>query len=382
MGKARTFGLPILLLALLTSCAQAPRVKPGAAAGEGLIKLLPRSAGMVLGLNGTKLMATSVIAEVLQDPKIKAGYDAFVTISGIDPKKDIRYAVIWAPDSTVAKLVSGPTQQTVPEDFGLVVDLKYERTWLQRLIEMGSAETKAKTEIYNGLTVYAIPGNAQAEPEVSEILWLTLLDTSHIVLGYERAVKGAIDVYQRKAESLTKNLQMNALLRRTNKAGIAWLAFAYPTDHFTKLAQANPILRVFENIKYSTMTLDQRGADFVVEIQNLGGTKEQNATIASVLMAMKTLLGPTLTNRDPALEELMKTVVIGSGEDFTRLTATLSFRTLEKIFKFFQSMPANLVPPLKREPESEIHGEEVQGPIPGGPSRSGGRYHPGLRDVS
>ena len=91
MKKTMTLSLVLLLTAVFLSCTPSTGVKSGAAAGEALIKLMPKGTMGILAVDIQRAMSTEATAKALQDPKSKEKYDEFVKMSGIDPMKDISY---------------------------------------------------------------------------------------------------------------------------------------------------------------------------------------------------------------------------------------------------------------------------------------------------
>ena len=143
MKRAATIGLAFCLTILFTSCASSTAVKSGAAAGEALIKLLPKGSMGVMAVDIHRALATEAATKALQDPKAKEKYDEFVKMSGIDPLKDISYIGVGL--STAA-----PGREP---DGGIIISLTYDKAKLQGLIKDKAPE--AKEELYSGVTIYS-----------------------------------------------------------------------------------------------------------------------------------------------------------------------------------------------------------------------------------
>jgi hypothetical protein len=335
MKKSAIFGLTLFLTVVFMSCASATGVKSGAAAGEALIKMMPHSATGVLAVDVQRLMGMEAVMKALQDPKAKAKYDEFIQMSGIDPMKDIAYLGVG---------LFGALSGAAPEG-GAIISLKYDKSKLQSLIKVKAPE--AKEELYNGVTVYSnIDGDGKQTTRAA------FLDADHIVLGSEKGVKGIIDVRQKKADSLSKNMEMAAILKKADKSGLMWGAFAVPQELLKKGIQANPQLKVLEGVTALTMSFDDRLNNVIANIRTVGGSKEQNANLASTLNGFKAL-GAMFSTQEPAVGDFLNGVSVTSGQDFTDLTISVSHEVLDKIGKLAQSKAGDFMKIKKDESAGE-----------------------------
>ena len=335
MKKATLFALAVFLTAVFTSCAPSAGVKSGAAAGEALIKMIPKSSTGVLGVDVKRLMETEAVAKALQDPKAKEKYDEFVKMSGIDPMKDISYLGIG---------LVGTLSGSAPEG-GAIISLKYDKAKLQSLIK--EKAPAAKEEVYNGVTIYSnIDGD-----KTKQTTRAAFLDAGHIVLGSEKGVKAIIDVHQKKAESLAKNPELTGILKKVDKSGLLWGAFAVPQELIKKGIAANPQLKVLEGITAVTMSYDDRLGNVTADIRTVGGTKEQNASLASTLSGFKAL-GAMFAAKEPAVGEFLNGISITSGEDFTDLSISVPRDVMVKIGELARSRAGDFIKP-KKEPAPE-----------------------------
>jgi hypothetical protein len=338
MKKALTLGLAIILTAVLTSCTPSAGVKSGAVGGEDMIKMMPKSATGVMAVDVARAMGTDAALKALQDPKAKEKYDEFVKLSGIDPLKDIAY---------FGFALSGmPSGATPGAEGGFIVNLKYDKARLQGLIKEKAPE--AKEELYNGVTVYSNLDGGKSKQTTQA----AFLDASHIVLGSEKGVKAIIDVHQKKSESLAKNPEMSAILKKVNKSAIAWGAFAIPQDLIKKGSESNPQLKVLEGVNALTVAFDYRMSDFIADIRTVGGTKEQNTNLASTLNGFKAM-GAMFGAKEPAVGELLNGIEISSGEDFTRLSIRVSEDVMDKLGQMAKSKAGEYMNPKKDEPQEE-----------------------------
>jgi hypothetical protein len=332
MKKATILTLAVLLAAALAGCTSTTGSKSGAAAGDAMIKMLPKSSTGVVAVDVSRIWQVEAVQKALQEPQTKARYDEFVKMSGIDPVKDISY---------IGFGLSGlPTGAPAGMNGGLIITLKYDKAKLQSLIKEKAPDVKE--EIYNGMTVYANLDGTEGE----QFTRAAFLDATHIVLGSESGVKGIIDVRQKKAESLAKNPAMSGIIKKVDKSGISWGAFEVPQELLQKAIASNPQLKVLDGITALTMMFDDRLGNVIADIRAVGGTKDQNANLASTLNGFKGL-GAMFGAQEPAVGELLNGIEISSGDDYTRLSISVSHEVLEKLGKFAQSMAGEFVKPKK-----------------------------------
>jgi hypothetical protein len=319
MKKAMTLGLFVLLTLFFASCAPAG-VKSGAAAGEALIKLLPEGTIGVMAVDVQRMMGTEAAVKVLEDPKAREKYDEFVKMSGIDPMKDITYVGFGLIGGSGANFQEG----------GAVINLKYDKAKLLGLMKEKAPEIKEET--YNGVVLYSNLDGSEAKQTTRA----AFLDDEHIVLGGEKAVKGIIDVHQKKADSLAKSAVMSAILKKVDMSGFAWGAFAVPQELLKKGIEVSPQFKVLEGVTALTLALDFKLATFSADIRALGGTKEQNADLASALNGFKAL-GAMFAAQEPVAGEALNGIEISSGPDYTRISVSLPEEVMDKFGKLAHS---------------------------------------------
>lgn len=330
MKKTTILALAVLLACGLTACASTANPKSGAAAGEALIKMIPKSATGVMAVDVQRLMTTEGVVKALQDPKNKEKLDEFIKMSGIDPAKDIFYAgggLIGVP--------AGPAVEGA-----VIMSLKYDKAKLQALIKDKAPE--AKEELYNGVTIYShIDGK-----EAKDAARAAFLDAGHIVLGSETGVKGIIDVAKKMADPVTKNTEMMALLKRVDKSGLFWGALAVPQDLLKKGIAASPQLKVLEGVTGLVLSFDEKLNGVAADVKTIGGTKEQNTNLAQALNGLRAL-GAMAAGQEPAVGELMNGIAVTSGPDYTDVAISISHEVLDKLGQLAKSKAGEFMKPKK-----------------------------------
>lgn len=335
MKKAMTIALAVLVAVTFTTCK--PAAKSGAAAGEALVKMMPAGTMGVMAVDVHRAMETEAAKKALQDPEAKAKYDGFVQMIGIDPMKDVAYLGIGLMGDG-GSLIEG----------GAVVNLTYDQDKLRGLIKEKAPETKE--ESYNGVPILS-GFEPQEENEPQPLL--AFLDAGHIVIGSEKLVKGVIDVHQKKADSMAKDPQLAAAIKKVDKSGIAWGAFAVPQDLLKKGIESEPQMKALEGVTALTMMFDYRLAALVADIRTHGGTKEQNENLAGVLNGFKSL-GAMFAAQEPLAGEVLDGIDISAGADYTRLSINLPQTTLDKLGELAKAKAGDFIKIGKDEPAEEI----------------------------
>ena len=274
----------------------------------------------------------------MQTPQAKEAIDELVNMIGIDLKKDVAYVGFGIPASEAAGLFTMPGPGSDPRRFGIIVNAKYDQARLQGLIK--EKALTAKEETYDGTIIYSNleGGDNQVTPPVlggmgNVSFQVAFLDASHIVLGSDdQSIKEIIDVYRKKAEPLAKNPEITALLGQVEKTGLVWSAVSYPAELVKQAVDANPQIKFMAGLTGMTMAIDDKITGLFADIRAYSGTKEQNAEFATMLNGFKAV-GVMAAAQEPVLEEILNGIAITSGKDHARVTLTVSYDTLGKVYK-------------------------------------------------
>ncbi len=327
MKKTTSIGSIVLLAVfLLASCAPSSSIKAGSATAESLIRLLPKSAGGVMAIDVHRGMATAAVSKMLQDPKAKQNYDEFAKMAGIDPAKDVYFVV-----GGFTAAPNGGSQEG-----GIIVNLKYNKDNFLAVMKEKAPEFQSAS--YNGVTIYS---NLEGT-ETKQTTRAAFLDDSNIIFGSEAGVKGIIDVYQKKGESIMKNEGMAGVLKKVDKAALAWGAVSVPPDMIKKGIESVPQLKVLEGVTAMTMSFDYRLSNYIADIRTMGGSEEQNKNLASTLNGLKGL-GAMMAAQEPAAGDLLNAIEITSGQDFVRLYISISEEAMDKLGKAAQAKVGDMI---------------------------------------
>lgn len=313
-------GLAILITAGLVSCVEQGGLKAGSATGKSMLQLIPANSHGVLVIDIHRALATDQAAKALKDEKLKQKYDEFVKASGIDPMKDVYLLAVG-----LAGPMMGQDQEGV-----ILLNLRYNKEQLLGKLKEGVKNLLEET--YNGVTIYK--GAEAGKPGKKEMAG-AFLDDSNIVFGNDKTVRAAIDLYQKKADSVLKNAEMGKVIKAVNTSAVFWGAFTVPPDVIKKAVEQNPMLKPLEGVTGLGMSTDYANQNIIAEIQSLGGTKDQNKQLADTLNGFKAM-GAAYASKEPILMDLLNTLEITSGADHVKVYASIPSALLEKAQKMAQ----------------------------------------------
>jgi hypothetical protein len=310
-----------------------------------MLKLIPEATRAVFMVDIHRSLSSDTVQNALKDEKAKQKYDEFVKMAGIDPMKDVYI---------LALAVAGP-DASGNRDGAAVVNLRYNKADLLARIR---AQAKDLTEeSYNGVTIFAgpgMPGPRKKSPCGA------FLDDSNIVLGSDKFVRAVIDVYQKKAASIDKSPEMKKLLKSVNTSANFWGAVVIPQEIIKAQAEKNPMLKDLVGLVGLTLSLDYANKTLVTEIQGLGGTAEQNKSLADKLTGLKAM-GSLAGDKEPVIADLLKTIEISSGSNNVKIYSAIPSELLDKVQKTFQDKLGGLVQVNPLAPKEEKKEEKKAG---------------------
>lgn len=335
--------LSIVLIAAagFVACGKGGSVKAGSATAESLVNLLPRNTTGIIVIDVHRAMGTEAVAKALQDEKNKVRFDKIIAQTGVDPRKDVYFAVLG---------LTGPLAKGVEPEGAFIANLKYDKTLLlAKLKEEAKKEgenRELREETYNGVTLYT----GFDEPDAQKAGWGAFLDESNLLIGSESGVKAVIDVYQKKAENLTKNPDMEKIIAAADKNAMAWGAFAVPAGSLKSAAEQNPMMKGLENLNGLTLAFDYRNQALSIDIRALGGSEAENKQVAEMLNGLKAL-GAGIAAQEPAAGEALNRVEISGGPESISLSLNLPQDILDKLRAAAQSKVEGMLKPKSGKPE-------------------------------
>ncbi len=345
MKKNMMIGFVIFLAIGLVSCMEQGSIKAGSATGKSMLRLIPASARVVLMLDIHRSMTADMVQNVLKDEKAKQKYEEFIKMAGLDPMKDIYIVAVGMFGDPAGKSQEG----------AIFINLRYNKDTLLAKIKENAKDLREET--YNGVTLYeGLAGTNMGHPAPAG----AFLDDSNIVVGTGKSVRAAVDVFQKKADSVDKNPEMKKLFKAVNMSANVWGAAVIPQEMLKSQADKNPMLKDLVGLTGLTLSFDYANRTLTAEVQGLGGAKEQNKALADKLTALKGM-GTMMAGKEPVLGELVNKIEVSSSDESVKIYASVPGELLDKVQKMVQEKFGKMIqfhPPVQKEDKKE--GAEVK----------------------
>jgi|WetSurMetagenome_2_1015567.scaffolds.fasta_scaffold122502_2 hypothetical protein len=303
----------VLLVFGFAACKKAGAPAAGSATASDMLSMIPKSAMGVVVIDVHAGMTTAVIDKALKDSKDNEKYLAFVKDTGIDPQKDVYFAVVGLMGTEGLNNASP----------AVVVNLKYDKDKL--LAKMKEKATKVTEETYEGLTLYTVPDAEEKKPMSG-----CFYDASNVIIGEAKDVKAVIDVLKKGADNILKNEALAALLKTADQSAMLWAAVTLPAEAMKSLAAQNPMAASLESLKSILLAFDYKNKALKIEIKGMGGDAEKNKQTADALSGLKAL-GAMAAGEKPEIGELMNKIEVTSTEQFVKIAAILPEELLTKL---------------------------------------------------
>ena len=153
-----------------------------------------------------------------------------------------------------------------------------------------------------------------------------------MVVGNEAAVKGVIDVVQKKKDSILKNEELQALLKTSNKKAIIWGGMLIPSKSMEKATSSNPMLSSLNSVKAVSMFFDYANENMEIEIRAMSDDAEKNTQVADFLTGIKGL-GGMMAAEKPEVGKILNSISISSDEDHVKISAVLPEELLKTVME-------------------------------------------------
>ena len=314
MKKITTLTLALVLLLFgIAACKKASAPAAGSATADDMLSMIPKSAQGVVVLDIHAALNTAVIDKMIKDSKDNQKYLDIVKETGVDPQKDIFFAVIGL-------MGTGGLNNASP---AIIVNMKYDQAKL--LAKLKEKATNVTEEVYEGLTLYTVPETGEKKP-MSGVVY----DASNIILGEAKDVKAVIDVVKKGGENILKNDVLAALLKTADKTAMVWAAIAFPPDMMKTLAAQNPMASSLESMKSLLIALNYNSKALQIEIKGMGGDAEKNKQTADALNGLKAL-GAMASTEKPEIGELVNKIEVTSSPEFVKIAANIPEELLTKL---------------------------------------------------
>jgi len=306
----------IFALFCFISCEKKPAApEAGTAKAEDMLSLIPVNAQGVFCVDIHKAMSTEVVTKAIKEDKNYKKYEEFIEKTGIDPQKDI-YLIVGA--------MTAGAEPKKQKGVG-IINLKYNKDTILAFAKEKAAEEEQELteEEYNGIMIYTWK---EENGEGS----LSFIDDSNIVIGNKSEVKSVIDVLQKRAENVSKNEDLSALIAKANKAAMFWGAILIPPEAMEEAASENPFLSNLQAVNAISLYFDYENRNILAEIKVMSSDESKNKQVADAITGLKAF-GAMAAAQKPEIGELMDTIEISSGTDHVKIFASIPEELIIKL---------------------------------------------------
>jgi hypothetical protein len=317
MKKHIVLGLSIcLILFSFLSCEKkAPTPKAGTADPSDMLNLLPADSQGVLFADIHKAMSIEAVSSSIKEQENSKKYFEFIEKTGLDPEKDIYY---------LAVSISAKSPDSL-QKMAAVINLKYNKDSLLEFIKTKTEEEEQEIiEVdYNGVTIYTM----EQDDEKSGF---SFLDESNIVAGNLDGIQSVLDVVAGQGDNISKNKELSALLKETNKDTLFWGAFLVPQEAVEEASVQNPMLQSLKSVNAVTMNFDYQNKSMLIDIDLKSSDPEKNEQLATALNGIKGIASMSAQEK-PEIGELMNKIQVISGDEGVKVSADIPEELIKKI---------------------------------------------------
>lgn len=317
MKKHIALGLSIcLILFSFLSCEKkAPTPKAGTASPTDMLNLLPADSQGVLFADIHKAMSIEAVSSSIKEQENSKKYFEFIEKTGLDPEKDIYY---------LAVSISAKSPDSL-QKIAAVINLKYNKDSLLEFIKTKTEEEEQEiTEVdYNGVTIYTM----EQDDEKSGF---SFLDESNIVAGNLEGIQSVLDIVAGQGENITKNQELSALLKETNKDTLFWGSFLVPQEAVEEASVQNPMLQSLKSVSAVIMNFDYQNKSMLIDIDLKSSDPEKNEQLATALNGIKGIASMSAQEK-PEISELMNKIQVTSGDEGVKVSADIPEELIKKI---------------------------------------------------
>lgn len=312
-----TFVVMISILALVTGCDEKASVGETGADLVSLYNYVPDTATGLFTINFNKLTSISAFDKMKDDMKFDdisknqkffKDYQDFIEKTGIDPKKDIKSAVVAIFSELDEK----------DAELSLIANLNYDKQKLLTLMKESGKEFQ--TSDFNGMTMYS--GKDEKGKEAGFIF----LSDNIITAGTIEGVKKVAELAGKGGKNILADPKMKSYMDKVGGSSILSFIFRFPEK--MKGMKGNSMIQadfskaeaLYGNVDFSSNTWMGK---FVLVSYN----EEGNTNLVTTLNGLKGLgaMG------GPEIAELINNINISATADSIVLSFKISSELLEKL---------------------------------------------------
>jgi len=312
-----TLAVAIFALLFTTGCNDKSSNGTSSAEIVKLYSYIPDSAAGIFTIDFKKIVSLSLLDKFKENTKFEdfgktqkvfKDYKDFVDKTGIDPKKDIKAAVV---------AVYGKFNKENPE-MSAVISLKYDKQKLLSLLK--KSDTDFIETDYKGVTLYSI------KKETGKERGFVFLKDDVIVAGTIKGVKKVVNTMSDKGKNILSNSKMKPYIKTAGNSSIFSFVIVF-TEEMKKVKGNNMIKADLSKAESIYGNVDFESNIWSGEIILVSHDEEGNTNLVTSLNGLKgigALAGPEIA-------ELLKGISISSATNSINLTFKISNELMGKL---------------------------------------------------
>jgi len=150
------------------------------------------------------------------------------------------------------------------------------------------------------------------------------------VAGNLDGIQSVLDVVAGQGDNVSKNKELSALLKETNKDTLFWGAFLVPQEAVEEASVQNPMLQSLKSVNAVTMNFDYQNKSMLIDIDLKSSDPEKNEQLATALNGIKGIASMSAQEK-PEIGELMNKIQVISGDEGVKVSADIPEELIKKI---------------------------------------------------
>ena len=314
-----TFGILLMALAL-AGCGKGCKKLEEPAAKKESLSLIPVDSNVVIGVDWKRVQASPL------GPKLNEGVPA-----NVQPfVKDVDGVLLGMK-------IEGAEKDA--KDFVGVINGKLDSAALLTQIteQAQKTGTTVQEQVYEGVKIYT----TAKEPTFG-----TAFVSGLALFGKVDSMKRAIDLSNKKGDSIEKNPVMMDLIKGVDKSKMLWAVGSIPPG-VVPAGGAGPMASL-SSVKAVDLAIDYT-TELTVELGILAATKEDAQQMMTMANSYKTLFGASLASKSPELGKILSSLSIDAKENKVVLALKLDQATVDELANKAKQSAPGLAPAVPME---------------------------------
>lgn len=348
----------LMVFAMLLVVPACKKKAAGQMKQEAMLDMVPEGPMMIMAFDFQRFAALNFIDKALKEDwgkNAKAAqdfkdYQEFVQQTGVDLQKDV-YSIVVA--------VYGSFESKNPDVLG-VANLKYDEAKLLAVLK--EKAMFVGEEPYGGRTLYTLKNDDAGK---DRDMRLAFLNQANILFGSPLQLKKAIDLADKKGQSVRQTAALMKYVDKLDKQNMFWLALGNIPAKMKEAPAGGMMPMDLSKAEAFTAVADFKNKVLSGELRLISSNEAGNKQIVEMLNGLKAL-GAMGASKEPELGQLLNGIQLSATADAITLSFSLPEELMNKLGdkakdKAKDMMPAAAPAEMAEEAEeSQDTGEVVE----------------------